>query len=313
MFAIPNIAPDPVGQLGRLNGTSTQGVWRVRLSDHATLDTGTLNTWSLIVTPTNFVCSVVTPTPQLTIEKSASSGSATPGAPITYTLSYQNQGSITATGVLITDTLPALLEGTAFTSSGPALTLKPGEPYAWSLASLPPGQSGVITVTGTISPDLGAPTSMMNTALITSTVAEIYTPDNTGSASVNIQFGSLAFSQAAYQALEGIGSATITVTYSGPSMTIPVTVHYATADGTAKAGSDYTAASGTLTFNPGVTVQTIHIPIVNDSFYEPDETLTINLDTPQRALLAAPQHTVLTIRNDDPPLLFVPLLMNSGG
>jgi uncharacterized repeat protein (TIGR01451 family) len=313
LFAIPNVAPDLVGQLGRLNGTSTQGVWRVRLSDHASLDTGKLNTWSLIVTPTNFVCSVVTPTPQLTITKTASTGSATPGVPITYTLSYQNQGSVTATGVLITDTLPALLEGTAFTSSGPALTLKPGAPYAWSLASLPPNQSGVITVTGTISPDLGAPTSMMNTALITSTVAEIYTPDNTGSASVNIQFGSLAFSQAAYQALEGIGSATITVTYSGPSMTVPVKVHYATADGTAKAGSDYTATSGTLTFNPGVTVQTFHIPIVNDSFYEPDETLTINLDTPQRALLAAPQQAVLTIRNDDPPLLFVPLLMNSGG
>jgi hypothetical protein len=113
--------------------------------------------------------------------------------------------------------------------------------------------------------------------------------------------------------LEAVGSATITVTYSGLVMIVPLTVHYATTDETAKAGSDYTATSGTLTFNPGVTVQTIHIPIVNDTLFEPDETLTVNLDSPHRAVLANPQQTVLTIRNDDPKPLFVPLILNSGG
>jgi uncharacterized repeat protein (TIGR01451 family) len=310
LFSIP---PDAVGQLGRLNGTSTQGVWRVRLSDQFQFDTGQLNSWSLIVTPTNFTCSPVTPTPDLAISKSASSANVTPGAPITYTLSFQNQGSLAATGVLITDTLPALLEGTAFSSSGPALTLKPGKPFAWSLASLAPDQSGIITVTGTISPNLSAPTIVTNTALITSTMAEIYVPNNAGSAAINVLFGSLAFNQPAYQVLEGVGNATITVTYSGPSMYVPVIVHYATADGTAKAGSDYTATAGTLTFNPGVTNQTIHIPIINDAIYEPDETLMISLDTPQRALLAAPQQAVLTIRNDDSLQLFMPFVTKQGG
>jgi uncharacterized repeat protein (TIGR01451 family) len=309
LFSIP---PDATGQLGRLDGTSTQGVWRVRLSDHAALDTGKLNTWSLIVTPTNFTCSPVTGMPDLAITKTASSASATPGMPITYTLNYQNQGSGSAAGVTITDTLSNLLENTAFTSSGPTPTVKSGAPYAWSLATLPPGQSGVITVTGTISPDLAAPTTLMNTVLITSTVVETDTTNNTSSANIAVHFGALAFSQATYQVLEGVGNATITVTYSGPAMAVPVLVHFATSDGSAHAGSDYTATSGTLTFNPGVTVQTIHIPIVNDTISEPDETLTIALDTPHRAVVAAPQQATLTIRNDDFHL-FMPFTTKQGG
>lgn len=49
---------DPVGQLGRWNGTSTQGIWTIRVSDQAqqTNAAGTLNGWSLIVTPRAFTC-----------------------------------------------------------------------------------------------------------------------------------------------------------------------------------------------------------------------------------------------------------------
>jgi subtilisin-like proprotein convertase family protein len=53
---------DPVGQLTRYNGLSTLGTWNLRVADQGTGDTGTLNQWSLIVTPTNFVCSPFTPT-----------------------------------------------------------------------------------------------------------------------------------------------------------------------------------------------------------------------------------------------------------
>jgi uncharacterized repeat protein (TIGR01451 family) len=308
LFSIP---PDLTGQLGRLDGTSTQGVWSVRLSDHVSLDTGELNTWSLIVTPTNFTCAPVTGAPDLAITKSASTTIAAPGTPITYTLNYQNQGSASAAGVTITDTLSSLLQNTAFTSSGPTPTVKSGAPYAWSLAALLPGQSGAITVTGTISPDLAAPTTLMNTALITSTMAETDTTNNTSSANIAVQFGTLAFSQASYQVKEGDGSATITVIYNGPAMAVPVLVHFATSDGTAHTGSDYTAASGTLTFNPGVTAQTIHIPIINDTISEPDETLTIALDTPQHATLAAPQQATLTILNDD-FYVFMPYITKQG-
>lgn len=56
-----------------------------------------------------------------------------------------------------------------------------------------------------------------------------------------------------------------------------VSVRYFTRDGTATAGSDYTAASGTLTFGQGVTSQTISIPLINDFLVEADEYFTVTL------------------------------------
>src|SRR6185312_12890983 len=58
-------------------------------------------------------------------------------------------------------------------------------------------------------------------------------------------------------------SADFTVTLDAPSNDT-VTVDYATRDGTAKAGVDYTSMQGTLTFAPGETSQMIHVPVLNN-------------------------------------------------
>ncbi|MFM6550077.1 MAG: Calx-beta domain-containing protein, partial [Microcystis panniformis] len=87
---------------------------------------------------------------------------------------------------------------------------------------------------------------------------------------------------------------TYTVTLSNTS-TQTITVQYATANGTAIAGSDYTSTSGTLTFNPGVTSQVINIPILNDSLNEANETFTLNLTTPTNATLGAAKKATTTI------------------
>ena len=65
-----------------------------------------------------------------------------------------------------------------------------------------------------------------------------------------------------------------------------VTVDYATSDGTAQAGSDYTAASATLTFNAGETSQTVQVTVLTDSEDESQETLTLTLSNPSQATLA---------------------------
>ena len=54
-----------------------------------------------------------------------------------------------------------------------------------------------------------------------------------------------------------------------------VTVDYATADGTAEAGADYTATSGTLTFAAGETVKTVSVPVLDDAVDEGEETFTL--------------------------------------
>jgi beta-glucanase (GH16 family) len=83
-----------------------------------------------------------------------------------------------------------------------------------------------------------------------------------------------------------------------------VTVAYATADGTAGAGSDYIAKSGTLTFKPQVTEGVIEISVVGDTLKEADETFNVVLSNPTNATIATGTGTA-TIRNDD-TYIYVP-------
>ncbi|CAN5630651.1 hypothetical protein BH09ACT7_BH09ACT7_60340 [soil metagenome] len=101
-------------------------------------------------------------------------------------------------------------------------------------------------------------------------------------------------------ASEGTSGATnvaFTVTLSKASTTA-VTVKYVTANGTATAGQDYTAGSGTVTFAPGVTSQVITVAVLGDKTVEPSETFTVTLSSPSGATVAGAAATG-TIVNDD--------------
>jgi len=111
--------------------------------------------------------------------------------------------------------------------------------------------------------------------------------------------GELALSDAAYTAAEDAGTAAITVERSG-STSGAVTVNYATTNGSAKAGADYTAASGSLSFADGEASKTFDVPIIDDSLYEPAETVKITLSRPtDGATLGARKTAVLSITDDD--------------
>ena len=77
-----------------------------------------------------------------------------------------------------------------------------------------------------------------------------------------------------------------------PPSTQMVTVRYATSDGTAAEGSDYTAASGTLTFTVGQPAATVAVPVHEDAVDEADEQFTLTLSEPTGARLAGDQTTV---------------------
>ena len=99
---------------------------------------------------------------------------------------------------------------------------------------------------------------------------------------------------------EGTGTGTraqVPVTLSGPSGRT-VTVDYATVPGSASAGSDFTPATGTLTFAPGETAKTVPVGVVGDDTPEGPETFALKLSSPQNATIAAEQGQV-TIANDD--------------
>ncbi|MBL8196606.1 MAG: hypothetical protein JNM06_22630 [Blastocatellia bacterium] len=106
------------------------------------------------------------------------------------------------------------------------------------------------------------------------------------------------FSATNYMINEDGGNALITVTRTG-STTGTAMVNYATSNGTATAGSDYTATSGTLTFPDGSAMQSFMVPVLNDNLTEPNETVNLTLSMPTGATLGTPSTAVLTITNDD--------------
>ena len=88
------------------------------------------------------------------------------------------------------------------------------------------------------------------------------------------------------------------VTLSPVSASV-VTVDYATANGSALAGSDYTAVAGTLTFNPGETTKAVTVTVLGDNVDEgSSETFAVQLSNPTNATLADGE-AVGTITDDD--------------
>ncbi len=109
---------------------------------------------------------------------------------------------------------------------------------------------------------------------------------------------SVGFSGASSNVLEASGSASLAVSLSSVSAS-SVTVNYDITAGTAVAGSDFTLASGTLTFAPGQTVAQVPVSILDDAVAESAETVIITLTAPVEAVLGSLSAHTLTITDED--------------
>ena len=111
--------------------------------------------------------------------------------------------------------------------------------------------------------------------------------------------GPVALRVADARAREGIDATLDFAVVLDRASTQTVTVQYATANGTAKAGEDYTATSGTLTFTPGDVAKTVSVPVLDDAKDEGEETMTLVLSNASGARIADGSATG-TIVNADP-------------
>ena len=117
--------------------------------------------------------------------------------------------------------------------------------------------------------------------------------------------GPAAISVADAEATEGTdAAASFTVSLSRPAIG-PVTVDYATGDGTATAGEDYTAASGTLTFSIREQTKTVSVPVLDDAGAEDGETFTLTLSNASNGYIEDGTATG-TIHDDDDEAASVP-------
>jgi uncharacterized repeat protein (TIGR01451 family) len=129
-----------------------------------------------------YTCSSA-PTLDVSIDKQVVGSDHAPGDPVTFTLTIANNGSGVATNVVVTDAIPSEVQALAFTSTL-AITPTGAISYVWDVEPLGIGQSGTITITGTIDPGLAQAFSFDNTATI-SAAGDGTPANNTSSVTVS--------------------------------------------------------------------------------------------------------------------------------
>jgi uncharacterized repeat protein (TIGR01451 family) len=113
----------------------------------------------------------------LALSKSGMPAEAAPGDAVTFTVTFSNTGVVTTTGAVIADEVPVYLTNLGFDHSGAVITPTGNVSYTWLVATLTPGDGGIITITGQLTGGLAAGFTFTNTAIITSPIEDL-NPDN---------------------------------------------------------------------------------------------------------------------------------------
>ena len=101
---------------------------------------------------------------------------------------------------------------------------------------------------------------------------------------------------------EASKEATFVITLNKPSTSV-VSMNYATQNGSAVGGSDFTATSGSLNFAPGETAKTVKVTLVNDIVTEASEAFNLVLSAVTNATTLDPNGTAIIAENDAPKVL----------
>jgi len=202
----------------------------------------------------------------------------------TFTVSLSNASSQTIT-VNYTTADNSATAGSDYVTASGTLTFSPGQ-----LA-----QTLTVTVNGDVAFE---PNETFNVNLSSATNATIADSQGVGTISNDDSQPTIAINDVSLtEGNAGTTVATFTVSLSNASSQT-ITVNYTTADNSATAGSDYVAASGTLTFTPGQLTQSIAVTVNGETMFEPNETFNVNLSGATNATIADNQG-VGTITNDD--------------
>lgn len=215
------------------------------------------------------------------------------GADVNYLITVTNVGPAAATGVVVTNLLPATASFVSATlSQGSSVTN--GNAVICNLGSIAGNNSATIAiVVRTIS--VG---SITNIATVYRTEVDPLPGNNSAPAITSVQIPALSINSVSVaEGSMGTKPLVFTVSLSAAAIT-NVSVSFATANGSATAGSDYFATNGTLNFNSGQTSQSFAVQIVGDKTSETNETFTVTLVNATNALITGGIGTG-TISDDD--------------
>ncbi|MCB8945705.1 MAG: DUF11 domain-containing protein [Ardenticatenaceae bacterium] len=234
-----------------------------------------------------------TVTADLSVTISASPSAVLAGTAVTYTLTVSNSGPVTASNILLSNSLPL-----STTLIGPPPAACTGSStLTCDLGSLAVGDSQVISYQVLVAPTVSG--TISNTAAVSAATLDLDIANNQASVSSTVWgLPHLSFAPVSYSQPEAQTTAVLTVKSNLPVM-VTATVLYETQDGTAVAGSDYVATTGILTFTPGSSSVSFPITLLDDALLEPDESLTLTLSSPTNSGLGMADQASFTILNDD--------------
>ena len=161
-------------------------------------------------------------------------------------------------------------------------------------------RSGVATATATVAiPFDGARPASRTVTVRLASVEEPYSVGSPSTLTFNVTERDAALSVDDASVSEGPGATLAFAVTLDRTRDREVRVKYATSDGTATQGDDYTGVSGTLRFAPGETSKTVSVTVLDDAHDEGSETLTLTLSSPRHAVIDD-DTAVGTIVNSDP-------------
>jgi hypothetical protein len=166
-----------------------------------------------------------------------------------------------------------------------------------TVSSISSPAHGTVTVNGLIATYTSAD-NYLGTDRFSYTVSDGTVSSASATVTINVVNGITIATVSRAETNSGINQYVFNVGLLAPTSST-VSVQYATANGTAVAGSDYTAKSGTLTFKSGQTAATISIDVAGEKLFESDETFFVRLSNPVNAVLRD-NYAAGVIINDDP-------------
>jgi hypothetical protein len=169
-------------------------------------------------------------------------------------------------------------------------------------ATITAGQTTTTINVGILADTLDETNETVTITLSNATLATI--SDSTGTLTITDDDTAPSISIANVSAAENASTATMTATIDAASGK-DVTFDYATSDGTATAGSDYTAGSGSLTISAGQTTKTFTVPITDDTTDENNETVTVAISNAANTSNTTASATLTITDNDNPPSLSI--------
>lgn len=218
------------------------------------------------------------------------------GSNLTYSLLVSNAGPATAENTVVTNRWPAQALLVSAESDRGAWTTN-DHTLVFELGSLAAGEAVAMSVV--VQPQTIG--TLTNAAEATTASSEPVQGNNrrTTTTMADWHGGELFFSPASYAVDESRASVTLTVLRTN-GVAGAVSFDFDTADGTAQAGHDYTARSGTLVLTNGQAAVSWSVPLLNDALPEFGEFFSARMSNPAGgARLVAPSNATVTIRDDD--------------